>query len=255
LTTALQLIAPMAAQHGVQVARSGPESGCLAAVNVVAARQVVLVLLTVALRHAQSSPIKVDMRHCGWLVQIAVGTTAQAPMLPALTPEDQESLDVVRHLVAPCGGRIRVQHEPGVLALVAEFPAVEQIPVLAIEDNADTVRLLERYLAGTCYRLQSVSRVEQALSLAARAAPRAIILDVVMPDIDGWESLQRLRQHPVTQDVPVLVCTILPEQELALSLGAADFVHKPFRRDELCRALDRLVDREAKAPPSPHGSR
>ncbi|MBM3189654.1 MAG: response regulator [Chloroflexi bacterium] len=169
----------------------------------------------------------------------------QGEALPTLSPEDAERLDLVRCLLKPCGGKVIAGYERGALVLTTAFPTLERTPVLAIEDNADTVRLLDRFLANTRFSLYSASGIDQALSLALSIAPQAIILDVVMPQVDGWESLQRLRHHPATQAVPVLVCTILPEEELALSLGAAAYVHKPFTREELVRVLDRLVAQKA----------
>ncbi len=62
----------------------------------------------------------------------------------------------------------------------------------------------------------------------------------MMPDMDGWEALGRLRQHPLTQHVPVIICTILYEQELALSLGASGYLRKPFTREAFLAALDQL---------------
>jgi CheY-like chemotaxis protein len=61
---------------------------------------------------------------------------------------------------------------------------------------------------------------------------------VMMPNVDGWELLGRLRQHPSTADIPVLVCTILPQETLALSLGASAFVRKPITRQVFLSALD-----------------
>ena len=64
-------------------------------------------------------------------------------------------------------------------------------------------------------------------------------MDVMMPVIDGWELMGHLRQHPATSSVPIVVCTILAEEDLALSLGASDFIRKPFGREALLRVLDR----------------
>jgi CheY-like chemotaxis protein len=67
------------------------------------------------------------------------------------------------------------------------------------------------------------------------------VLDVMLPGIDGWELLGRLREHPQTKDVPVVVCTILSQQQLALTLGATDFLRKPITRDAFLATLDRQI--------------
>jgi CheY-like chemotaxis protein len=77
--------------------------------------------------------------------------------------------------------------------------------------------------------------------LAEELFPKVIVLDVMMPQIDGWELLASLRQHPNTSHIPVVVCTILPQEDMALSLGASGFVRKPVTRHIFLAALDRQV--------------
>jgi CheY-like chemotaxis protein len=63
----------------------------------------------------------------------------------------------------------------------------------------------------------------------------------MMPGIDGWDLLAQLRHHPLTCDIPVLVCTVLPQEELALSLGASGFVRKPTTRQSFRQALESQI--------------
>jgi CheY-like chemotaxis protein len=119
--------------------------------------------------------------------------------------------------------------------------AAARLAVLVIDDNADTLRLFERYLSGTRYRFFGVRDPEQALALAAQINPRLVLLDVMLPDVDGWELLGRLREHPQTGHIPVIVCTILPQEPLALALGAAAFLRKPISREALLAVLDQQI--------------
>jgi PleD family two-component response regulator len=135
-----------------------------------------------------------------------------------------------------------VSTEEGAFHTRLTLPALGQLPVLAIDDNAGTLHLLQRYTAGTRYRLIGAQDPERALSLAEEVAPQIIVLDVMMPHVDGWETLGRLRQHLLTSHVPVIVCTILAGEELAFSLGASDFVRKPVTRQAFLAALDRQAD-------------
>ena len=73
--------------------------------------------------------------------------------------------------------------------------------------------------------------------------PDIILLDVLLQNIDGWELLGRFRAHPHLGERPVIVCTILPQRDLALILGAAGFLSKPFSQRQLLAALDAQVDR------------
>jgi len=256
LDAVLQLVAPIAARHDVRIVCPPPSSPCLVMADTVVARQPLLILLTIAIRHAEGGRVQVSLRERNGEMEAAfeaIGPSGN--QLRLLTREDQDGLTIVQHLLVGCGGKVCLQDGTEHLELVAQFPIVKPVPVLVIEDNADTVRLLERFLLGTRFQLHSVSQVEQALSIAPCIGPQVIILDVLMPDVDGWESLQRLQQHPVTREVPVLVCTILPAQELALSLGAAGYLRKPFRRLALRQALEELVGREGRAlqlPPESH---
>ena len=63
----------------------------------------------------------------------------------------------------------------------------------------------------------------------------------MMPQVDGWRVLGRLRQHPLTGHIPVVVCTILSQEALALSLGASAFIRKPITRRAFLAALDDQV--------------
>jgi CheY-like chemotaxis protein len=132
------------------------------------------------------------------------------------------------------------------------LPTTEQIPLLVIDDNADTLRLLERYLSGSRYRFTGTVDPQEALTLAEQLAPEIIVLDVMLPGIDGWELLGRLREHPKTAGAAIIVCTILPQEQLALALGAAEFVRKPVSRRAFLAALDQQMNRLwREAHPSP----
>ena len=78
--------------------------------------------------------------------------------------------------------------------------------------------------------------------MADKISPQIIVLDVMMPHVDGWEILGRLRQHPVTGQIPIIVCTILAQEELALSLGASSFIRKPITRQAFLAALDHQIE-------------
>ena len=87
----------------------------------------------------------------------------------------------------------------------------------------------------------SLGPVAEYAALHVMAAiPNAIILDVMMPEQDGWELLQRLRTQPATRTVPIIVCTVFDDAQLAYSLGASAFVSKPANREKILAALKQL---------------
>ena len=102
--------------------------------------------------------------------------------------------------------------------------------LLVVDDTPANLALLANLLNKT-YRVQLAASGAKALELAQRSPPDLVILDVMMPDLDGYEVCRRLKADPRTRDVPVLFLTALsqPEDESrGFAAGGADFIHKPF---------------------------
>jgi CheY-like chemotaxis protein len=112
--------------------------------------------------------------------------------------------------------------------------------ILVLDDNPDVGELVQRILTGSQYEVLHVRLASQGIKLAREVQPWAILLDVVLPIQDGWEVLSVLRADSITSHIPVVVCSVLPDRELALSLGAADFLAKPITRGALIQALTRI---------------
>jgi CheY-like chemotaxis protein len=100
--------------------------------------------------------------------------------------------------------------------------------------------MYQRYLGRTHYKVIGVADPTQALALAMRLQPALILLDVMMPHVDGWEILQTLQQDVKTCGIPVIVCSAWEAGEMAKSLGAAAFLKKPITQTGLLEALKRL---------------
>jgi len=149
--------------------------------------------------------------------------------------------DMAGRLAALSGGRLSPVADAASRKAVLTLPLAQSVTVLAIDDNADLLRLLERYVEGTRYRLIGCRDPLAAFDLVEREAARLIVMDAMMPDLDGWEMLGRLRAHPATADIPIVICTILDQERLAFSLGASGFLRKPVTREALLAALDAAV--------------
>ena len=109
--------------------------------------------------------------------------------------------------------------------------------LLIVDDNPDTIGLFKRYLAKLPYQLLAASEEGEALRIAQATPLLCVILDVMLPGKDGWQILQRFKNHPSTAELPVLICSVLEMEELALSLGADGYMKKPPSRDELLKIL------------------
>jgi CheY-like chemotaxis protein len=114
--------------------------------------------------------------------------------------------------------------------------------VLVVDDNVDLVHFYRRYAAGTRYHIVHLSQGTGVLEAVESVTPDIIVLDVMLPDVDGWDLLVQLHEHPATRPIPVVVCSVVREEELALSLGASVYLPKPVRRREFIGALDQAVN-------------
>jgi CheY-like chemotaxis protein len=111
------------------------------------------------------------------------------------------------------------------------------LPVLVIEDDPGAVRLLRTYLETEGYDVVVAADGEAGIAAAREVTPAAIVLDVLLPGIDGWEVLRRLKADVQLRDVPVVVATVVDERNVAMSLGAVDYFLKPVRPEALLARL------------------
>ena len=120
--------------------------------------------------------------------------------------------------------------------------------ILLVDDNSTNLQVLYQTLEGHGYRLLAARSGKDALSIAQRVIPDLILLDVMMPDMDGFETCARLKAHSATRDCAVIFLSALTEPSekvRGLELGAVDFVNKPFQAEEvLARARTHLTIRD-----------
>jgi signal transduction histidine kinase/DNA-binding response OmpR family regulator len=133
--------------------------------------------------------------------------------------------------------RGNVVDQPTVVALPGVSRPADAAVVLVIEDDPAAVRLLRAYLEEAGHVVEAAPDGESGIAAARRLNPDAIILDVLLPGIDGWEVMRRLKQDADTRDIPVVVATVVDERNVAMNLGAADYLLKPVHRDALLARL------------------
>ncbi|HKP72318.1 MAG TPA: ATP-binding protein, partial [Pyrinomonadaceae bacterium] len=109
--------------------------------------------------------------------------------------------------------------------------------VLVVDDDPVARDLLQRALGKAGFRVECATDGEEALRLARALRPEAITLDVMMPGVDGWATLAALKADPELADIPVIMLTIVDDKNKGYALGAADYMTKPFDREQLAATL------------------
>jgi PAS domain S-box-containing protein len=236
-------------------------------------RQVLLNLLSNAAKFTDEGEIAVEaMVQSGMAGQpeILVSVTDTGP---GIAPEDQAKLfqafsqvddsptrktggsglglSISQQLIQLHGGRIGVHSALGkgstfyfTLPVYHEKPELNKASggriILAIDDDPQVIALYGRYLEPEGYQVVALTDPARTKDRVQQLKPFAITLDIMMPGYDGWAVLRDLKSNPETRDIPVIICSIIEEQERGFSLGAADYLLKPILEEDLVNALDRL---------------
>jgi signal transduction histidine kinase/CheY-like chemotaxis protein len=236
-------------------------------------RQVLLNLLSNAAKFTEAGEItvtaSVDTDQAGTAeVLVSVSDTGggiseedQAKLFQAFSQVDDSptrktggsglGLSISRQLVQLHGGRIGVHSLVGqgstfffTLPVFRDAStALENPPrrtILCVDQDPRVISLYERSLGAQGYQVAGLTDPTQLKERVRELRPLAITLDVVMPGHDGWKILEELKRDPASRDIPVIVCSLIQEQERGFSLGAVDYLLKPILGDELVKAVGRL---------------
>ena len=119
----------------------------------------------------------------------------------------------------------------------------DPVIILAVDDQPQNLRLLDAVLSPHGYQVLTASSGEEAVEKLGQTVPDLVLLDIVMPGIDGYEVCKRIRGNPATEFLPVIMMTASGDQEKisAIQAGADDFVSKPFNQRELLARVASLA--------------
>ena len=165
-------------------------------------------------------------------------------------------LTLSRRILELLGGRMWLETELGVgstfgfalplgttsksSAPSAEPVSVQGPLVVVIEDDRPSLELLTLYLEGAGVEVVGARDGPSGLEIVRRKQPAAVVLDIRLPDMDGWEVLTALKADPVTAEIPVVVVSMLDERGTGFALGAAEYLVKPVSREHVLAALARV---------------
>ncbi len=119
--------------------------------------------------------------------------------------------------------------------------SAERRDIVVIDDDPSTQEILRTYLEPAGYTVHGVYDSRLALTTIQHVHPGLIILDVLMPHLNGWDVLVQLKSHPDLAAIPVLLCTIVERQRMGLMLGAADYLVKPIYEAEILARVQRIL--------------
>jgi CheY-like chemotaxis protein len=248
LDEALGMLKPLLGQPAPNLRIELPASLAPVLVDATLTRQALFQILRLALQNADGNEIHVEANARGNRVGILIHCLAGG--INPLAPDWQ----MAQLLFEQQGGTLTAEAPAGAGArLLISLPQASPPRVLVIDDNQATHQLFERYLRPHFYEVAHAYSGPDALTQVVETPPDIIILDVMMPTVDGWQVLRGLAEDPMAAAIPVVVCSVLKEPELALSLGARAYLKKPVDRLELLATLAKIqspAPLAGAAPPS-----
>ncbi|HEY9722464.1 MAG TPA: response regulator [Oscillatoriaceae cyanobacterium] len=292
--SAIATIEPLATQKGLAITVDTLDAPAVVRGDEGKVRQIALNLLSNAAKFTEHGGIQVrvgaDNGH--WSLSVKDTGIGIAPEYQDVVFEEFRQVDasstrqaggtglglaISRKMAALMGGMITVESAPGQgSTFTLRLPRTHQnapapMPtgaavsthkpggplLLAIDDDPDTLDLMVNRLSSSEFSVVTALGGEAGLNMAHKLRPDVITLDILMPVLDGWEVLRRLKSSPELRDIPVIMMSILENRALAFGLDASECLVKPVSRDRLLEVLRRhatphnepvlIVDDEADA--------
>ncbi|MHB0857122.1 MAG: response regulator [Anaerolineae bacterium] len=223
------------------------ESDMIVTMRPEALRQVTMSVIARLLRSEPTKYVMVSAGRRGDRVEIVMAASSAADLAGADNYLAERLLDEI-------GGWLDMRPSKDSTEAIISLPGAGSMKVLVVDDNLNLVHFYKRYVAGTRYTIEHLPGGEGLFERVAALQPAVIVLDVMLPGVDGWELLAYLHSHEATRALPIVVCSVVREEELALALGATLYVAKPVGRQAFIQALDRALMQAASRPPSRRAS-
>ena len=134
-------------------------------------------------------------------------------------------------------------------AVPLPLPERQRPLILVVDDDAATNTFIRFLLEEEDFEVLSTTDGREALALAATHRPDVITLDILMPEVNGYQVLRKLKENPLTAEIPVCITSIIEEKAEGYRLGAIDYITKPFDSEQLLEAIHRILS------PTPSGDK
>lgn len=205
-------------------------------------RQLILGMISFATNCTQSSVLMLRVHRDTNHVLLTIDVRSDQSLNSTIDAHQQ--IDALKEIARIANVNLLCLDQPtGVVSLQARLVIGMNRTILVVDDNADMLSLYRRYLTPHHYNVIVEESAKAVTTLVRQVQPFALILDLMMPDRDGWDVLQTVTSEPDTQHVPIIVCSVLKQRELALALGASQFLEKPVSEHQLVAALQALFER------------
>ena len=231
---AIRAISPLAAQKRVELHYAPRPEAVNVSTDRTVAQQILVHVLSSIIQQGQPEQLAIAVEP----VSQGAACVVLACQGLRFRPDTGIRTDVTQQLAARLNWTITLDGDTVRLRLPSGSRTL-----LVVDDNVALADLLDRYVDGTDYQIVAATDPLDGLRLCQTLQPQAVMLDVMMPNVDGWELLQRIRNNPATAEIPVIICTVFNDAELAFSLGANYFLPKPVVRDDFLTILKTIKAR------------
>lgn len=244
VNAAVELERVLPARHGLGLRVGQVPADLVAGIHPSVLRQILIMAMAQLKRGTVPGEIGIEARLDDAFVLLTLTG-------PAADSAGLLSADLIQEILTAEGGNLEITSDGGQVSFRVRVPAAGQVNVLVVDDNVDSVHFYRRCTAGTRYRILHAPHAMAAAQAIAAARPDVIVLDIMLPDADGWDVLRRLRADPYVRAIPVIVCSIVRQRDLASALGAVLYLSKPVQRREFLQALDQALNQASTATPRP----
>ena len=237
----LDLARPLANRFNVRINCKQEDDLPDLSIPQLALRHALLTVLNVLIPRAKGKSVNISVDSAGSTLNIKIDGQDLSEQLLTDMNNDQKNLMIVYQIAQMFDGSFSLIDDSDEYFAIFSLPTVEKITVLLIDDNLDSIQLFQRYVSGTRFAICGVHNPDKVIPLAEKLTPRVILLDLMMPGVDGWEVLTQIRQQPLISAIPVVIVSILPQESLALALGANAFLQKPINQKDFIELLNQLT--------------
>lgn len=232
---AMATIAPLATTRGVGLKFREPDGEAVISATPGVLGEIITQLLSALVQSAHSSDIEVRLDVRGNHIALILPVGAEGELARA------DLLESALQVAQAQGYAYEFSGADGERCLSLVLPRCGDRRVLVVEDNPAAFALYQRYLANTEWQPTLAPSPRVAGHLVATIRAEAVLLDIMMPETDGWRVLQALKMDERTRDIPVIICSVVDDPALGSALGASAYLTKPLSRPALLQALNQAV--------------